>query len=92
MPAPKLLPALALAAALIAGGCQNPDGSTDWGNTLLLGAGVGVAAALVAGAASNDGRHHGSRGGGRYRPAYAQAPRYGYADRHYGRQSDGYGR
>jgi hypothetical protein len=49
----RILSALALSAALVLGGCQNPDGSTDWGNTLLLGAGIG-AAALLAGAASSD--------------------------------------
>jgi hypothetical protein len=52
----RILAALALSGALVLGGCQNPDGSTNWGNTLLLGAGVGAAAALVAGAASDGGR------------------------------------
>jgi hypothetical protein len=51
----RLLPALGLSAALIAGGCQHPDGSVDWGNTLLVGAGVGLAAAAIAGAASSGG-------------------------------------
>lgn len=36
----RLLPALGLSAALLAGGCQHPDGSVDWGSTLLVGAGV----------------------------------------------------
>jgi drug/metabolite transporter (DMT)-like permease len=40
----RLLPAAGLATALLLGGCQNPDGSTNWGNTLLLGAGIGTAA------------------------------------------------
>ncbi len=46
----RLAAALALPASLLLAACQHPDGSTDWGSTLLLGA--GVAAALVAGAAS----------------------------------------
>lgn len=70
----RALAAFVLSAALVLGGCQNPDGSTDWGNTLLLGAGIGAAAALVAGAASSQPR----------RPAYASGygrrppPAYGY--------------
>lgn len=56
MPRRTTLSAFALAAAMLLGACQNPDGSTDWGSTLALGAGVGLAAALVAGAASDSGR------------------------------------
>lgn len=70
----RLLAAAGLSAALLLGGCQNPNGSTDWGSTLLLGAGIGTAAALLAGAASD---HHGSRryaggygGRGGYHPGY----------------------
>ncbi len=68
---PRLLAAIALSGSLLLGGCQNPDGSTNWGNTLLLGAGVGTAAALLAGAAADSGppRHHAHR----YRPG----PGYG---------------
>ncbi|TPG61015.1 hypothetical protein EAH89_00110 [Roseomonas nepalensis] len=54
----RFLPALALAAALGTAGCQNPDGSTDWGSTLALGAGVGLAAGLVAASASDNGHHY----------------------------------
>ncbi len=57
----RTLAALSLSAALLTAACQNPDGSTDWGSTLLLGAGVGVAGAAVAGAVSddrNDQRHY----------------------------------
>lgn len=59
----RILTAIALSASLALGACQHPDGSTDWGSTLLVGAGVGTAAALIAGAASDGGgRHHfGSR-------------------------------
>ena len=46
--APRLL--TAPAAGLFLAGCQNPNGSTNWGSTLLLGAGIGAAAALIAGA------------------------------------------
>jgi hypothetical protein len=77
-----LLPALALGAALATAGCQHPDGSTDWGSTLALGAGLGLAAGVVAAAASDDGdyrqprrRGHGSYGGydrGGYGRPYAQ--------------------
>jgi len=68
----RLLAAAALSASLLLGGCQNPDGSTNWGNTLLLGAGVGTAAALIAGAASDQPRHrhHAGGYGGGYRPAH----------------------
>jgi drug/metabolite transporter (DMT)-like permease len=82
MPFPAIRHILAVAGlsgAVLLGGCQNPDGSTNWGNTLLLGAGVGTAAALVAGAAADQPRHYG-RGYGRG-PAYgyyAPRPAYGY--------------
>ena len=60
------LPVLALVACLGTAACQNPDGSTDWGGTLALGAGAGLATALVAGAASDDGpRDRGRRYRGR---------------------------
>jgi hypothetical protein len=75
----RFLPALVLGAALATAGCQNPDGSTDWGSTLALGAGVGLAAGLVAAAASDSG------------PRYRKPPRRGYGSYDgYGR--GGYGR
>jgi hypothetical protein len=77
----RLLAAAGLSAALLLGGCQNPDGSTNWGNTLLLGAGVGTAAALVAGAASDNPRpRHYSYGHGGYRGGYypSRGGYYGY--------------
>lgn len=78
----RLLPALGLSAALLVGGCQHPDGSVDWGNTLLVGAGVGLAAAAIAGAASS----------GNSRRHYASG--YGYRGSSYGynRGYGGYGR
>ena len=75
----RLLPAAGLSAALLLGACQNPDGSTNWGNTLLLGAGVGTAAALIAGAASDNPRPRYYRGGpGGYRTGYYGGPPRGY--------------
>ena len=93
----RTLSALALSAALALGGCQNPDGSTNWGNTLLLGAGVGTAAALAAGAASDSGpryrgRGYSSRG---YDRGYGYGPAYGgygagYGGGYYGRPYRGW--
>jgi len=63
---PRLLPTLALVGTLATAGCQHPDGRTDWGSTLALGAGLGLAAGLVAAAAADDGprdRQPGRRGG-----------------------------
>jgi hypothetical protein len=67
----RILPAFALAGSLLVAGCQNPDGSTDWGSTLALGAGAGLATALVIGAASDDG------------PRYRRGPQRGYYDHGY---------
>ena len=65
----RLLPALVLSAGLALGGCQNPDGSTDWGSTAALGIGAAALVGLAAVAAnSNDDdhrhyrRHDGRRG------------------------------
>ncbi|MBI0435099.1 hypothetical protein [Roseomonas sp. KE0001] len=90
----RMLPVLALAAGLILGGCQNPDGSTDWGSTLALGAGAGLATALIAGSLSDDDDRHYRRrshrrdygyGYGRgspYRGGYYGPPRrHGYGPR-----------
>lgn len=46
----RLLPALALSAALLAGGCTNPDGSLNLPGTLALGAGVALAGLAIASA------------------------------------------
>jgi hypothetical protein len=86
----RLLTAAGLSAALLLGGCQNPNGTTDWGSTLLLGAGIGTAAALLAGAASdNHGSRHyaGGYGGGRggYQRGYGGGYHPGYAGGGYGR-------
>jgi hypothetical protein len=77
----RILAAFALSAALVLGGCQNPDGSVNWGNTLLLGAGVGAAAALVASAASDHHRprhYAGGYGGYRGQPASYGRGSYGH--------------
>ena len=72
----RFLPALALAAALTTAGCQNPDGSTDWGSTLALGAGVGLAAGLLAASSGGHGK------------SYRQPDRGGYGS--YGGRGRGY--
>ncbi|MBP0443998.1 hypothetical protein J8J14_04340 [Roseomonas sp. SSH11] len=77
----RLLPALALGAALATAGCQHPDGSTDWGSTLALGAGLGLAAGALAASASDSGHR------------YRQPPRYDRGSYGYGRPyAQGYGR
>ncbi|MBP0492802.1 hypothetical protein [Roseomonas indoligenes] len=78
---PRLLPALALAAALATAGCQNPDGTTDWGSTLALGAGVALVAGLAAASASDGGHHR--------QPPRRGAGSYGGSGRSY---AGGYGR
>ena len=84
----RFLAAAALSAGLLLGGCQNPDGSTNWGNTLLLGAGVGTAAALIAASTSDRPRHrHYASGYNGYRGGY----RGGYSGYGYGRPAYGYG-
>jgi hypothetical protein len=75
----RILPVFAVATSLLVAGCQNPDGSTDWGSTLALGAGAGLATALVVGAASDDG------------PRYRRGPQRGYYDHGYRGYSSGYG-
>ncbi len=70
----KLLAAAALSSALVLGGCQNPDGSVNLGNTLLLGAGVAALAGGVA-LASNSGNHGYRRNNGYNNRGYA--PQYG---------------
>ncbi len=79
----RTLPILALGAALFLGACQNPDGSTDWGSTLALGAGVGLATALVAGAASDNGPRYHNRG---YDRGYYGPPPGHYRRGSYGRR------
>lgn len=70
----KILTAAALSSALLLGACQNPDGSVNLGNTLLLGAGVAALAGGVALASSNN---HGYRNNNRgYSRQYSQG--YGY--------------
>jgi len=70
----KLLTAAALSSSLLLAACQNPDGSVNMGNTLLLGAGVAALAGGVALAANSSQGHH-NRGYNRgynhgYRPQY----------------------
>lgn len=67
----RLLPALALSASIALGGCQHPDGSTDWGSTAALGLGAAALVGLAAVAANSgeDGRYRRDyRRYGGYRP------------------------
>ncbi len=72
----KLLTAATLSSALLLGACQNPDGSVNLGNTLLLGAGVAALAGGVA-LASNSG-NHGYRNNGYYNRGYQRQYSQGY--------------
>lgn len=71
----RILPALALAAGLLVAGCQNPDGTTDWGSTLALGAGAGLATGLIVGSLSDDDGGHDHR---RYYRGGPPSRGYGY--------------
>ncbi|MBD0274837.1 MAG: hypothetical protein ICV73_23285 [Acetobacteraceae bacterium] len=79
----RLTTALVLSAALLAG-CTDRYGRVDYGRTALLGVGVGAAAALTAGALSDD----------KPRPYYGNRRGY-YRDGGYGygspRGYNGYG-
>lgn len=80
----RLLPALALSASIALGGCQHPDGSTDWGGTAALGLGAAALVGLAAVAANNS-------DDGRYRRDYRRAGyrshgRYAMRDRPYYRR------
>jgi hypothetical protein len=80
----RLLPALALSAALATGACTNPDGSMNVPGTLALGAGAVLATAAIASA--NQPRQNNYY--------YAPPPRrgYGYSQPYYGRPyAGGYG-
>ncbi len=86
----RLLPALALSAALATGACTNPDGSMNVPGTVALGAGAVLATAAIASASQprhNDyyyapprRRHYGYGGYGR---PYAGGHGYGYQPRRY---------
>lgn len=67
----KLFAATALSALVMLGGCQNPDGSINAGNTLLLGAGVAAVTGLAV--AANQPRHYGYG----HRPVYHHGHGYG---------------
>lgn len=80
----RTLPALALSAGLLLGGCQHPDGSTDWGSTAALGLGTAALVGLAVVASNNhdDDRHY------RHRRDYRRGDyrRYGgYHDRRHQR-------
>lgn len=89
----RLRPALAIAAMLLMGACQNPDGSLNVPASLALGAGAALGVAAIASASDNG---HSNRGyynqpsyGYHRQPSYGYAqPSYGYSRPYYGR---GYG-
>lgn len=84
---------LALAVILPLAACQNPNGSTNWPETLGLGAGLGFGAAALGGLFNDSSRNqryggygHYPRHGGFYgrQPVYQQPyhhPGYGYGGR-----------
>ncbi len=89
----RLSAALALSAALLAaGGCTDPYGRVDYGRTALLGVGVGAAAALTAGALSDNKPrpYYGRLGGGYGRGGYGGGYGYGVPAQSYG-YGGGYG-
>lgn len=88
----RMLRVLGVSAALLAGGCTDPYGQVDYGRTALLGAGVGAAALLVAGAAADRPSYgRGYRGG--YRGGYGGSGYGGYGGGSYGPPPGyGYGR
>ncbi len=89
----RFKPFLALSAMLLMAACQNPDGSINYANSALLGAGVGAAGGLIAAGASDNGPRY-SNGGGYYGGGgyYAPQPRYQGGGRgYYGRGNYGRG-
>lgn len=79
----RLIPVLALTAALATGACANPDGSLNVPGTLALGAGVAIAGVALASASQ-------PRYSNNY---YYQQPRYGRGYGHgYRHPGYGYGR
>lgn len=85
----RLLPALALSAALLTGACTNPDGSVNVPGTVALGAGAAIAGLAIASASERPRRYDGYRGyhrGGHYGHGhgYSRRPYYGgYGHRPY---------
>ncbi|MGG5818706.1 hypothetical protein [Falsiroseomonas sp. HW251] len=80
----RLLPALALSAALATGACTNPDGTMNVPGTLAIGAGAVLATAAIASASQPR----------RTNNYYYSEPRrsYGYRQPYYGRPyASGYG-
>lgn len=87
----RLATALALVAALgTATACQSPGGGTDWGRTLALGAGVGLAGAALAGAVGDRNERVERRSSYAYRQPHRAPGQYGWGN-HHGRPSHGYG-
>lgn len=84
----RILPVLALSAAVLLGACQNPDGTVNVPASLALGAGVALAGVAIA-SANNQPRQHNydrrsSHGYGRQQYGYDRGYHRGY-DRGYRR-------
>ncbi|WP_372619324.1 hypothetical protein [Falsiroseomonas sp.] len=79
----RLLPVLALSAALLTGACTNPDGTLNVPGTVALGAGAAIAGLAIASANDRPRRSH-----YRHRDYGYGRPAYGYG---YGRPAYGYG-
>jgi hypothetical protein len=77
----RLLPALALAAALATAACTNPHGSPNVPGTLALGAGAVIAGLAIASANDrprySDNRHYRGSGHG-YRSGYRHGHSHGH--------------
>lgn len=69
-------------AALALAGCQNRDGSTNWGQTIGLGAATGLGAAVIGGAVNDHNNRPAHRGYGYHRQPRHQ-PQHGS---YYGRE------
>lgn len=82
-----ILPTLFLGSALVLAGCQHPDGSTDWGSTVALGAGAALVTGLAVAAADSNNRER--RAERRYyeRRHYSHGYQRGYGHGYYGRPS-----
>ena len=84
----KTLRALGLAALACAAGCTDSRGRVNWGETALLGGGIGLAGALAGGAIADSANQGRRPYGGGYAPAYGygggyRAPYGGYGPSRY---------
>ena len=66
----RLLAPFVLSAALLLGGCQNPDGSLNVPASLALGAGIALAGVAIASANDSPRRYDDRRGSYRHHRGY----------------------